>query len=1281
MASGTYSRSTPPPVQGTTGRGATSTSSAESERYVVEQLDRAGRYLKLVEFFGALLVLGVAVLAFLLAVAVVDAWIVELGYWARLGALVILAGGSLVYVCAFMLPLVWRRINPAYAARTIERSEPSLKNSLINFLSFRTHREGLHRRVYDALQQRAATDLSHTPVESAIDYSRLLNIGYVLAGLLLVCGLYTVLSPKKPFATLQRIVSPLSEVARPSVVQIERVEPGNTEAFHGDRVTVSASIRGLPSDQPATLWYSTADGQTVDAQVPMLPDKHGARHYAELPPGDDGLQQDVRYHLEAGDARTPEYTIRMIPAPRINVREVHYEYPEYTGLPARTVEDEADIQAVEGTRVTIRAHANQPIRGAFIELVPPEGGDDARPVSVSMRHEGQDAVGSFVLSLQADRRTPRYGSYQVRFRTTTNHLSRMPTVHRIEVTRDLPPEVEILTPELNRIQVPIDGEQIIEVRALDPDFGLSRVALRAEVAGAELFDENLLVEPAGRTGQFSTRFKFVPATLKGLVPGNEVVYWAIAEDNRTTPDRAAAKEKRARTENFFIEIVDAPGPREEDEKKDDAGGEPEEKSAEEKSSDEKKDDSSSRDGDARKDDEGASGEKSDDEKSDGEKSSDESGEGSSKQSGGGENGSSGGSSGSENSKGSESGAAGGSSSDSASSSNASQGDNSRGSSSGQGGGSSAAEGGDSAAGQPSSGGEGEGDSRTEPLHDGEVFERTLEHLRKRQGGEDSGESSQAGGDSNQGEPNDASAGGESGGEKSGEEKADRAQGDGDNGGAEKSGGQTDNNSSGQGGSRQPNGSGGQGSQSKPDGGSAAQQSPSGGSNNQGGQPKPDGGQGEQPMGGGDNAQQRPAGDSQGENPSGSGQGGQQQKPNGGEQGGQPQGGSQAGGQSQQQNSSGGGGESQSGSQGEKKQGRQQGAGGGSTQAQGENRQRQNGGGSSGGNQPMNGGGAQSPSGSQKQSSGQGEEGGDKSGGGTKGGGQDGDQSGQGNAGDGASSDEGSGAANEPGDGETSRNPGGSKQGKTGSGNRSGKGAGSGGQSGSTADQGGGKQPGDRKAEQGQPGEREDGQQRNTGGEKRAGGEEGAERKTTSGESSGESRGSESRSSKSGSNNAGRNPSGGGASPSGGADGVGGGDSPAAPEAEAPDADKANLEYTKQATDLALEYLRDQKDKPDRELLDDLDMTKEELEEFVNRWEAMKRGAREAGPSGEGYSDALRSLGLRPHSDKRRAARAADDAVRGVDSGARSEPPPSFIEQFRAFKSGAARAESERADAK
>ena len=103
--------------------------------------------MKSVDIAGGLLTLAIGTLAYLLAAAVLDHWLIPggMGFWGRLGMLLVLLATGGVYFALAVLPPLLHRINPIFAAQTIEQSRPTLKNSLINFLLLRNHRREVRR--------------------------------------------------------------------------------------------------------------------------------------------------------------------------------------------------------------------------------------------------------------------------------------------------------------------------------------------------------------------------------------------------------------------------------------------------------------------------------------------------------------------------------------------------------------------------------------------------------------------------------------------------------------------------------------------------------------------------------------------------------------------------------------------------------------------------------------------------------------------------------------------------------------------------------------------------------------------------------------------------------------------------------------------------------------------------------------------------------------------------------------------------------------------------------
>lgn len=1197
-----------------TSAGNSATPAAAGERYIQQQLDKTRWHVKLVDLGGALLTLAIGILGFLLVLAVVDAWILDLGFWGRLLALLILAGGSAAYFVVYVLPLLVRRINPVYAARAIEASRPSLKNSLVNFLLLRPDRGRIHEGVYQAVEHRAAADLAQVPIESAVDRSKLIKLGYALAGVMLVCGLYKVLSPKDPFQTVARVAAPLANLSRPARVEISDIVPGDATVFHGEVLPVRARIHGAREGESPTVYFSTVDGQIVDRAVPLIRAENGIDYAAQLSPdASAGIQQDLTYRIVAGDADTRDFLVRVQTAPTIVVTRVRYDFPRYVARPPLEVERQGDVRAIEGTQVTVEALANLPLKVAFLEFDPDSDDDSSattRLPTVEMKFDGPTARGQFTLELRADRKVPVHSSYRVRMVTTDGDRNQHAAVHRIEVVADLPPEVEIINPVRDHIEVPENGSQTIEVRAIDPDYELSQVVLRAVSGGTDLLNHTLfrssevsgelsagVAQPLNvgaidstnsRNGQIAAAFEFRPGSLH-LAAGDEVVLWAVAADNRTSALYQLPEPNQARTRNYYIKITprveDPRGAKSERPHIDPATGEPETNSSQEN---EPTDGSKGKSSDGNQaspmglpgKSDGAGGTSSD----------------------GSTSGSSPGSEPSDSQQSNPGGASGGTppstqeqsqpTDPTGSANGTDQGQPSGGqpqeggpqnSSTSDGAGQSKGAPGSPSGGEPSPGEPSEGAGQNnEPLHDGEAIEKVLDYLKKKQEAGDAAKSS----------PNSKSPSGDgtsiaknNAGASDTSQIPPKSQPNGDNSATNdsasperaqpsdsESGRPADQTSNG----TPPSSKGGEQSSASDSGGSSKtngndKKQGDGAKNND----RPDGGKsGESGVPGGAD-ETRPEHD-----PASDKSDAEQNRPGQGDNG---------------TSGAGQGSEDQTGA----------------PQSQNDNRDRDKQT-KPGGTKPTEAG-PESPSTSKKQSDSQGEAG-DQSGGGGEGGGQGANQAGNDSAGSNSPGDTGAGAADQSGMGETSSHGGSDES--------------SSGKTGSSADQPGG------------------------------------------GSHSRENPAGDSVKAKPGQHEA----------KSGGAPGGGGwADRPISGDVdntELPPGEKANLEYARQATDLALEQLRHQKDNPDRELLDELGWTKEELQSFLERWQQMQRGAKTGDPAQRQELDrALRSLGLRPDGDKRRAGGAADDSQRGLrDAGQRSLPPPQYQEQFNAFIKGASRAE-------
>lgn len=1234
---------------------------------IEQQLNRTRQQVRLVELATVVAGWLVGTLGLLLTAALIDHWLVPLGAFGRWGMLLVLVVGSAAYAWKFVLPLALKRINPLYAAQAIEHAQPSLKNSLINFLLLRGDSRGVKEGIMQAVERQAAKDIAAVPVDLAVDRTRAIHLGYALVAMLAVATLYKMLSPKDPMQTAARVLAPWASIARPSRVQITHIEPGNSEVYQGQFVTVSAMVAGLREGEIARVLYSTADGRALDRAVPLTTAADGLHQQCLLPEDNrqamPGMQQNLTYRIVAGDATSESFTLRVRPVPTMLVERVEYNFPAYTKRTPLTQERNGDVQAVEGTRVTIHARANQAVKAASIEFDPPMGGGPAGE-TLSMQFDGDRAWGTFTLQLLPDRRTPSHASYQLRFYNERGERSEQPTLHRIDVLPDLPPEVQILSPAQPKVEVPLDGEQAIEVRAVDPDFGLMKVGLRG-LRGEEVVVDRSLME-AKDIGQSQGTFKFTFRPAKhGLQPGDEVHYWAWAEDGRMSP-QGQNEPNAARTPTYLFVITapvkpaaddsrpgkpnpsdepppagekpepgDARGPMSSKEKKEDPF---KEEKPEEPRSDKKEDESPSKPGEKKSD---SSDKKEGSEKAGQQKSADKEGgkkqgkqEGNQQSSGGkgGQSGAQGGAAGKGNEKESDNAEAGGDASGGAAgkqsgnkSGEKQAGDgaeggqptgNKSGEKSSQSGSKQAGSGdvGSDAESTREAGGEGgeptagkagqgsRGGQATKPQHDGEAFERILERMKEQEKERGSGdEQSDKPGEKDQGSRQQGSAG------KPGEQSK-SGQGDaGSEAGSEGNAGQ-------------------QGSSArKPDAAKAG--SKQNGAGGAAGDPKPDLAGDKHGKEDGTGAGKKPEEKGAGPNKPDSRQGA------GGKQDGAP---GEGGNPQNADRTDMGKKPGESGAdQGEKKD---PGMGDNGSSGAGQNSKDKTGSGAAvepnrdkpktDGNEssaPKDGE-TSAASGSKKQSNSKGGESGDQSGGGKKGAGQSAGQEGNDSSGSKSSADQGAGKSNERGSGETGPKAGQEQKtdGQTGSsGNEAGKGSSS--------------RPGEAGQEPGGASGADSAQPENAKGTQAT--ERGKQR--------------------------GNGPVDGGGIPGE----TPAGDGPPPKEGTTPDGEAANLDYAKKATDLALDYLKDQEHNPDPELLKRLGWSKEELQEFVRRWEAMQTGIDKPEEKRE-LDETLRSLGLRPPRQNKRAGGKETDNLRDLrDTGGRTQPPSKYREQFEAFRKG------------
>ncbi|MEM7456608.1 MAG: hypothetical protein AAF456_19845, partial [Planctomycetota bacterium] len=541
--------------------------SARIQQYVNEQLEKTRKRVKTVDIFTSILGIAAVGLGVLLLLILIDAWIIPLTPAGRWVGLITLIVSVLGYAAWTVFPLVVRKINPQYAAKMIEDSEPGFKNRLLNYLSLRDSGSKMPGAVTDIVARQAAEKLSNVPDDTTVDRSGLIRAGFLLVGLVTLAVLYTILSPKSPFATIGRILSPGAKISQPSIVTIAEVTPGDCDVFFGESLEITARISGSHDPADVRIVFSSEDGQITDQILPMSLDGTAGKYKAKLTTDGNGIQQSLIYSIVARDGTSPEYSINVRPNPTISIQSVHIAPPAYTKLPERTIEGQGDVQVIEGTTIKINALANLPISVAYIELLKAQKQDDGESTEIATSTEfvvqqttnmavtGDEAIGEFIATLNSTRTRPAFTHYRIRFVSEDGDRNENPVVYPVKITPDHAPEIEIVDPTSREVTVPLNHKLPVRIEANDLDFEISAIDLHIDHQGTKILDRDLHLSFDDHGGGVEAVYFIDPAEL-GLSVGDKAVFFATAADNRIAVTTGMPDPNITATENFTLLVTE-----------------------------------------------------------------------------------------------------------------------------------------------------------------------------------------------------------------------------------------------------------------------------------------------------------------------------------------------------------------------------------------------------------------------------------------------------------------------------------------------------------------------------------------------------------------------------------------------------------------------------------------------------------------------------------------------------------------------------------------------------
>ena len=504
----------------------------EYAEFIEEQIHAAQARIKSNDIFRAVLWIITGAMGLLFVEIVLDHSI-ELPLIVRQVTLFVGILVASVYAWVRIVGPWLRRINPLFAAKSIETVDPQFKNSLINYLQISQDADKVAPSVLAQMEARAVADLSRVDVNNVVDPAPVTRLSYAMAALIVSFCLYSWITPKSLLDSARRAF--LADVQRPTNTRFANIRPG-------DEADSPKAITGMPLEftvetlgaQPekVTLFISRDEGKTF-AEMEM---KQGGSFADPWSVTIEKLPGELLYYMAGGDGRTRTYKLDPVPVAIVEKISLDYDFPEYTAVPRREGVEEGNIEALQGTWITVNATTNQPARSGFLDFKP----NPPVPLSITPG-DPKKLTGRFLVESN--------GQYAVRFNSVDGQANPEPVIYDIKVVKDLSPTARFIRPE-SPTQRPANARVPLVIEASD-DFGLKSVQLHVHKNGEILQQAEELIDQKSKDTvkqlQRTVSLDLQPLSVK---PGDKVQYWLTLRDN------CDLQPNKFDTPKHVIEIID-----------------------------------------------------------------------------------------------------------------------------------------------------------------------------------------------------------------------------------------------------------------------------------------------------------------------------------------------------------------------------------------------------------------------------------------------------------------------------------------------------------------------------------------------------------------------------------------------------------------------------------------------------------------------------------------------------------------------------------------------------
>ena len=462
---------------------------------------------------------GIAIcLCVVAAVLLLSGWAAH-RFRTNTAAIIVLRIGALLTVLAtiyfaLVQPLL-KRISDARLARLIEERSPGTDDRLVAAVEYSEARAT--QNISPALIQRLHADANYAStnvnIGDVIRRSRLLTYGGAALASLLIFAAVLKWGPREISEGVAQLVTPTTFAASTNAMSI-KVKPGAARVPKGSDQDVVATLVNF--DSQSVTFYTRPLGSKADWQGQAM---EPAKAKTDFRFSIFNIQDSVEYFVESNSIRSDVYKLNVVDLPFVKQLDLSLNFPAFTHLPTKVIEDGGDIAALKGTVTKITAHLSGKVRAARIVF--------ADGKKTDMKAQGSEFVGD--LTVTGDT------SYYIELVSTDGETYRGSNEYDISVLEDQPPTISFDKPGRDKKATNLE-EVFTQARAED-DYGVVSMDLHFSVNGGEEKTVNLQELTRESARSLTGAYTFFLEEYK-LKPGDFISYYAKARDtsNEATSD-------------------------------------------------------------------------------------------------------------------------------------------------------------------------------------------------------------------------------------------------------------------------------------------------------------------------------------------------------------------------------------------------------------------------------------------------------------------------------------------------------------------------------------------------------------------------------------------------------------------------------------------------------------------------------------------------------------------------------------------------------------------------